>query len=274
MADMRPKRWWILAVSLAFVGCSSSSGQAVEVTAQPTTSASAVFDDGDGQPETTQASEIAESIASISPLEPFDENPTTTIDEESTSAYISRVAMSATSIELTWSHNNAAKYHLHRVPWSSEVEPDPAVMTADNEIHVADDIGRFVDAEVTAGVRYWYGVRALSPDGAQVGHGWHRADAVTDTEPPAAAEPVSAKADQNGVLVAWTRPEENYELHGYRVLRSVNGGEPDSMATTYDLEQTSFIDDRPPTSGTVTYSIVAFDFHWNESIPAEITIDR
>jgi len=156
---------------------------------------------------------------------------------------------------------------------TTDTKPDPSVMTAKNRFHIAYDIGRFVDNEVEAGVRYWYGVSALSADGAQIAYGWHRADAVTDTEPPAEAEPITAMFDNGAVMVNWTQPEDNYELHSYTVFRSTDGDEPEAMATTCSPEQTSFTDDRPPATGTVTYSVVAMDFHWNKSLPAKAEVD-
>jgi len=218
----------------------------------------------------------AESLSSVSPIRPYDEDPTsTTTNEVSTSAYISRISMSADLIEMKWSASDGAvEYQIHRLRRDSNDQPGPEAMTAQNMIHVvADNQGDFADDDVEAGTPYWYGVRAVDANGLMVAHGWHRAAAVNDDEPPALVGDLTAVVENGEVLITWTQPEENYELHGYQILRSIDGGEPESMATTWRIEQTSFVDDRPPAAGTATYSIVAFDFHWNDSAPAEIDID-
>lgn len=182
--------------------------------------------------------------------------------------------MSDTSIEMTWStFEGAVEYHLHRVPKTSEDEPGTELMTSDNRLHVATDIGRFVDDGVETGARYWYGIKALDSDGVLMAHGWHRADAVTDEEPPSPVGNLQVVLEGGEVLVSWDRPDENYELHSYQVLRGVDGEEPQVISNTWNLDQRSFIDDRPPVSGTVTYLVTSLDYHWNTSDPAEVTID-
>lgn len=182
--------------------------------------------------------------------------------------------MSDTSIEMTWSaRDDSVEYHLHRIPLTSEEKPGSAVMTDENVLHVATDIGRFVDETVEAGTQYWYGIRALDDDGALVAHGWHRADAVTDTEPPSLVKNLQATLDNGEVLVSWSQPDENYELHSFRVLRGVDGQELEQVSATWNIDQTSFVDDGPPATGKVTYAVVAMDFHWNLSDPAKVDIE-
>lgn len=183
--------------------------------------------------------------------------------------------MSSTSIELTWSNSDGAvDYRLYRVPRASDSKPDLEAMTADRVIHTASEAGRFVDNGVEGGTRYWFGIRTLDAEGALVASGWHGADAVDDTEPPSLVPDLVAVVDDGEVLVTWSEPDENYELHGYRILRSVDGEEPTSLATTWRTEQTSFVDDQLPLGGAeVTYGIVAFDFHWNDSAPAEVSVE-
>lgn len=225
----------------------------------------------------TEAGSEADDDASestLSPVRAYDDGPTTTNAPDPTSAWISRHEMTATAIEVSWSApEGAARYEVHRLPRSSDDEPAADAMTVDNLIHTGEAQGRFTDDGVEEGTGYWYGVRGLSSDGVLLSHGWHRADAVTDLEPPDPVGALSAAVEGDGVLVTWTRPDENYELHGYRVFRSVDGRELESMATTWRTEQTSFVDDRPPSAGEVVYEVVAFDFHWNDSEPARVAVD-
>ncbi len=216
----------------------------------------------------------AATESTVGAIRAYDDGPTTTNAPDPTSAWISRSEMSASAIEVSWSApEGAAAYDVHRVPRLSDDEPAAEVMTVDNLIHTGEAQGRFADDGVEEGTRYWYGVRGLSDDGVLLSHGWHRADAVTDLEPPDPVGVLSAVVEGAEVLVTWTQPDENYELHGYQIFRSLDGGEPEPMATTWKVEQTSFVDDRPPAAGQVTYEIVAFDFHWNDSEPARVAVD-
>lgn len=181
--------------------------------------------------------------------------------------------MTASEIGLQWSTSDGAiEYQVHRLARTTDERPDVAAMTMENLVHTATDSGRWTDEGVVAGTPYWYGIRALAADGSLVAHGWHRAAAVTDDEPPTPVGTLTVVVDGGDVLVTWTPPDENYELHGYRVFRGVDGQEPESISTTWNIDQTSFIDDDPPT-GQVTYRVVAFDFHWNDSAPADAAID-
>ena len=273
-------RSWIPVLAILFVGCTNSSDEPMPASTAIAEPSSTVTEDADSATTTTAAEDASEAAAETTTaaepaLRAYDDEPPTTSDNAADgSVYLTRAAMSATSIELRWSdYDGAVEYQLHRVADSAEQAPPIEAMTADNMVHVASDAGAFVDDGVESGVRYWYGLRALDPDGAAIAHGWHPTAAVTDTEPPALVGELSAVFDDGEVLVTWTRPDENYELHGYRVFRSVDGEELETVSTTWRLDQTSFIDDDLPSSGTVTYGIAAFDFHWNESDPALVEVD-
>lgn len=213
--------------------------------------------------------------ATVDALRPARGPETTTAPEANgKTAYISRLLMTSKTIEVHWSDTEGvAEYHIHRVPRTSDDEPRVQAMTADNRIHVADEGGRFTDRGVDAGAEYWHGVREFSADGDLTAHGWHRTAAIDDEEPPSMVDGITAVAQAGEVLVTWTRPDENYQLHGYRVFRGVDGAPPESIAVTWRLDQMSFIDDEPPTSAQVVYEVVAFDFHWNDSAPSGVTID-
>lgn len=209
-------------------------------------------------------------------IRPYDETAATAtnVERDPTHVWVSRITMREDLIEVIWeSADDATAYHLHRIPWISETKPAVESMTPENEVHATNDNGTFADAEVEPGGRYWYGVRAVDPDGALIAHGWHSVAAVTDDESPSMVGGLSAVIDSGEVRVKWDRPEDNYELSGYRVLRAVDGGEPETVAATWDIKQTAFVDDRPPAEGRVTYSVVAMDFHWNLSEPAEVEVE-
>lgn len=212
--------------------------------------------------------------STVAPLRPHDDAPPAPTSAVDDSVYITRESMSATSIGVKWStHDDAVEYHLHRVPRTDDRRPSPDAMTDDTLLQIVFDAGRFVDEGVVAGSRYWYGLRALDAGGVPVAHGWHRTAAVTDTEPPSPVGSLTAGFDNGEMLVTWTRPDENYELHGYQILRGIDGEEPTSIIRTWNLEQTSFIDDEAPTSGIVSYAVVAFDFHWNDSAAVQVDVD-
>lgn len=267
----------ILVACAALAGCSSSDSVADPVASSvPDTVAETVpdvNDDDASQPASQPADDAGSS--NVEPLRPADEPPTTTDPVvASTSAYISRLSMTSDAIEVNWSESEGvAEYRIHRVLRTSDDTPPPEAMTEDNLIHVADAGGRFADEDVEAGTEYWHGVREFSAAGELTAHGWHKTAAIDDEEPPSVVDGITAVLGSGEVLVTWTQPEENYELHGYRVLRSVDGEPSETLATTWRLDQRSFIDDEPPTAGEVLYEVVAFDFHWNESSPGGVTID-
>ena len=183
--------------------------------------------------------------------------------------------MSASLIDVVWSApEGASSYELHRIeadlPASVEDEPDASVMTADTLVVSIDATGTFEDTSVVEGTAYWYGVRGLNEDGSVASIGWHLTFAVTDDEPPA---PIDFEVEDGDgqVLISWTAPAENFQLHGYRIVRGEAGAELETVGMTWNLDQMSFIDPDPP-AGDVTYSVLALDFHWNLSEGIEQTV--
>lgn len=270
----------IFVAGAALAGCSPSDPVAdPAVPSAPVVSLDAVadsvaVDDGDtSQPARDSAVDAEPSTAE--PLRSSEEPPTTSAPSvATTSAYISRLSMTSDAIEVKWSESEGiVEYRIHRIPRTSDDIPPVEAMTDENLLHVAEAGGRFEDEDVEAGTEYWHGVREFSATGELTAHGWHKTAAVDDEEPPAVVDGINAVLDNGEVLVTWTQPDENYELHGYRVLRSVDGEPSETLATTWRLDQRSFVDDKPPTSADVRYEVVAFDFHWNESTPGGITLD-
>ncbi len=287
-------------LALVLAGCSGSDGEAsADETATATTSdrseesaSTTSTEPGQTEPDEPEVDEIdsdeaqsddevqpdqaasdSDSESAVAPLEPYNENqPDTDVDTDPTTAWVSRRSMSATMIEVVWSAPEGAdQYQLHRIARTSDAEPDASDMTEANRVHTATEQGAYIDTGVTGGTRYWYGIRGLDPDGNVLSFGWHPVAAVTDEEPPQPVE-VSAEIDDGSVLLTWSSAVENYEMHGYRILRGVDGAELEVVATTWDTNQTSFLDADPPT-GLVTYAIVAFDFHWNDSEPSSVALE-
>lgn len=278
----------LLAGLLVLAACSSSrADQAADDAAvapattavaaeETTTDPEVVGDEQEAESdEAEQGSQEPASSEAPPPVEAYDPDaePVSDVETDPTTAWISRRSMSAERVEVVWSApEGAAEYQIHRVLWEDRAEPDGSVMTADNLITTGDVVGSFVDDDVTDGEQYWYGVRGVDADGNAISVGWHWVAAVTDDQPPSKVPLSAQQPDVSSVLVSWSEPEENYQMHGYRILRAVGDSEPEVVATTWDLNQMSFLDSDPP-SGTVTYSVVAFDFHWNDSEPAEVTLE-
>lgn len=282
----------MLAVAaVLLVGCSSTADDASSATdaaetageTEPTTSVAPAAEptvEPTVEPTTPPTSEEPSS-PSVAPAEPFEEVERPEPVSDPTSAWIARRFMTAAAIELTWSApEGAADYQIHRLPLASENPPDVSAMTNENRIYSTSESaepgdtgerGLVTDTDVTEGEQYWYGVRGLDADGTVLSSGWHQADAVDDEEPPAQVA-VNMTVENGVVTLTWEPPAENYELHSYRILRRISGEEFEIVSTTWNLDQTSFVDDDPP-DGVDAYAVVAMDFHYNRSEPTALPVD-
>ena len=221
---------------------------------------------GDDEPD---SSETSTNVAPAVPNVEFDENAASS---NPATAWISRRSMTAEAIELVWSAEvEVASFEIHRLQAVSDSQPQSTEMTEQNRIHSSPDVNVFLDSDVVEGERYWYGVRGLDSAGEVLATGWHRADAITDNEPPSPAE-VAVTVENGVVSLSWTPPDENYQLHAYRVLRGVDGAELETVVTTWNLNQTSFVDAEPP-DGSLVYAVEAVDFHWNTSELSTVAVD-
>ena len=269
---------------VALSACSGSDAEpqaALEAEPSPTTPAPVAVDSATTSTTTTDAAsstttnvptEGTGSQAEVAPLVPFEDNsaPNTSTTNDS-DAWVSRRSMSASAIEVVWAApEGAASYELHRIASDSDQPPALETATADTLLATTDFNGTFEDDVVAEGATYWYAILGMEVDGTVSSVGWHKTVAITDETAPETVE-FSVEGSADGVLVSWTPPEENFQLHAYRILRGVDSAEPESIATTWNLDQISFIDPNPP-AGEVTYSVVALDFHWNVSEGAEQTI--
>ena len=283
---------WILPVigALFLAGCSDPATESLAAdVSSPTTAveSSATVDDpttttaapttasdeaSDSEPDSDSESDSEQPAAPPPPpLEP-NVGPSSVIEETTRPAWISRRFMTATEIELSWSAQEGADaYEIHRIESESESPPSAEELTTTTLINSArDEAGVFLDDGVTPDTRYWYGIRSVDEAGAQLSIGWHRAAAVTDEEPPAPVE-LDFELTNGAVELSWNQPDENFELHAFRVLRSVGDEEPQLVVTTWNIDQTTFVDIDPPT-GTVSYFVQAVDFHWNESDRTEVAV--
>ena len=279
----------LVGAALLLAGCSDSSGEPLATPSDVSTTTIATDDaSGNGaiststipleQTEPSTSSEQAETSPSVEaaaappPLEPSAGPASTSVDDDATTAWISRRSMNASEIELVWSAPEGADtYEIHRLVRTEETPPPTQALAEENRIHDGPENGTFVDQGVIDGTAYWYGIRGLDAAGNVVSVGWHQAAAVTDEQPPSPVALTLEETEQS-IMLSWNQPEENFELHGYRILRSVDDQEPEILATTWNIDQTTFVDDSAP-SGTVTYLVAAFDFHWNESERSEVSID-
>jgi len=292
---MGRRRYPLVVALLVLAGCSGSTASAPSSTepAESVESAvEAVGDDDDGNvesnsevvsiEESTSTSTAAETVSdepdemsSVAPVVPAGDPVPPDPDASDTTAWLSRRSMSASAIELIWSAGvTSAECSLHRFAYAEE-RPDASAMTADNRIHTSPHLegepNIFLDSDVTEGEKYQYGVICLDSAGAVSSVGWSRLDAVTDEEPPSPVE-VSLDVEDGVVMMTWSEPEENYELHAYQIHRSVGGQEPEVIATTWNLDQRSFVDDDPP-EGVTSYGVSSYDFHFNNSEPTMIAVD-
>jgi len=93
MATTRHIGFCLLFAGLFLTSCSTAEQDEA-------TSTTSVSDDADTGADTQPGETTNSNPSPVAPLKPFDKAPRTTSNQESKSAYISRVAMSATSIEL------------------------------------------------------------------------------------------------------------------------------------------------------------------------------
>lgn len=241
--------------------------------AEPASSSGDVDAGAEAGPSEASGSEGDEGA--VEPLRPYTSTVPTVDDEIDTSIWVSRSLMTDTEVAIQWSApDGAVELQVHRMLQESESRPDVEAMTDANRIHTSVEVaGTYEDPTVEAGALYWYGVRGISADGTVLSHGWHRTAAVTDVEPPVPVSNLTAEVVDGEIVVTWDQTTDNFELHAYRVLRSVDGAEFEIVVTTWNLDQTSFVDDQVPGPAQVAYQVVSMDFHWNMSEPTIIDVD-
>ena len=179
--------------------------------------------------------------------------------------------MTASSIQLYWSEYEAAEtYQLHRVV-ADDVDPRDVVLGEATLLTSSAAIG-FVDTAVVAGAQYYYFLIVDTPAGPTAPR-WTEAHAVTDVTAPSKITGLEASVTEEGIELTWDRSADNYLFARYAIRRAEDDGESIYYGTGWAIDQTTFIDDRPPqTAATVTYEVIATDFHANTAEPTVITV--
>ncbi len=265
-------RWIVAILAMVVVGCTGNESGVLEPTlpevSQPLSTATSLPDVSGATTPTTAA---LSSTSSLAEPDPARASPATQ-GSDSAVGWLGRGEMTEDRIDLQWAgYPDGTSIELHR--FSRIEEPDPALAdpTGATVMVTGPSEGAFTDTSVDPGERYWY-VLVAEVDG-DVGRRWTPADAVTDTQPPAVVLGLQTERIDEGVLITWGQSSDNYEFERYAIRRSLNGEQSVYYATGWTIDQTSFIDDQLPDSGTVTWEIIATDFHGNTAEAATISVD-
>ena len=224
--------------------------------------------------QTTAAPESTTTLASSSSSDtPPPGRPSLVLGtDENDGVWLGHGVMSDESIELVWAGpEDVSDFEIYRIERTNGDNPDQLAMEDAVLIYQGDETG-LLDTGVVTGERYWYVLQVDLPDGTTSGR-WTEADAVTDDQPPSAVTGLTATRSGLEVTLKWDQTTDNYLFGRYAIRRSVDGEQSVYYGTGFTLEQTSFIDDQLPRSGTVTYQVIATDFHDNQAEPAVVSIE-
>ncbi len=182
--------------------------------------------------------------------------------------------MTDRSIALHWTLDDrveATGYILHRLPFDPAIDPITVPLDDATVIHRSTTPG-LVDSDVVAGAGYWYVLLATDSTGTEYRQATE-AHAVTDTEPPAPISGLVAEVEKGAITVSWDRSTDDYRFGRYSIRRSVDGATSIYYGTGWTADQTIFIDDQPPPTGSlVVYEVAASDFHGNSSEPSLVEV--
>ena len=167
-------------------------------------------------------------------------------------------------VKLTWTGVTAPSYRVFRKAATDK----EAVQVA--EVNEAS----YLDTAADFGAPYSYSVMAVN--------GTARSEASSNVDitpedkfPPAVPQNIQVILGVNTAELAWDRVTDS-DLRGYRVYRSVDGGEFEKLTDLVELP--SFSDKSPVAGKTNRYVISAVDQRGNESQrsapPAEITVPQ
>jgi len=233
-------------------------------------------------PETGQASSPKSSTSDVSNAG-LNENDATSSSsftavrpKENTGApdkyghWIGRNQMTESSVELVWSKikGDSVIYRVHRFERNAGFNPDTAIFSAESEVY-AGDVTTWTDRNVKSNQFYTY-VLDAEIDAKQLPRRWTEALTADDTEAPKTITGLQAAITDGGVLLSWNRSADNVEFAAYSVS-IVEDGRLKYIGGGADLEQTSFLDNRPQT-GLITYAVVAVDFHNNRTEAAKVSV--
>ena len=180
--------------------------------------------------------------------------------------------MSAASIELPWSTGEEAiEVAIHRFDAGEAIDVATMTLTQDTVVW-SGDASPFVDTALTAGAKYVYVLEATI-DGVT-----HRrfteAHAVDDTVPPDPVDDLRLTMTEDEVALEWSPSSDDYEFARYAIRRSIDGEASVYYGTGWTVDQTSFVDDQLPVTGSISYEVFAVDFHGNVSAVRTVSTTR
>lgn len=182
--------------------------------------------------------------------------------------------MTDSSIQMFWALSEPAdEYALYRFPRDDVADPMTVGLTDDRLVLRSPKTG-LIDEDVIAGTAYWYVLTAIDESGVEYRQATE-AEAVTDRQPPQPVTGLTAtrQGDPAAVVLTWDEGGDNHRFGRYAIRRSHNDEQSIYYGTGWTVDQTTFIDDRLPDGGTVTYEVLAVDFHANATEAATVTVD-
>ncbi len=170
-----------------------------------------------------------------------------------------RAQSDAAGARLTWNVASPVARVFRKAPSDPEAVQIAEVTNAREFVDPNAEFGKSYEYSVTA----WNGTARSEPS-----------ETVTltpvDTFAPPAPEGLRAIVGVNTIELAWDRVADIADLRGYRVYRSVDGGEFTRL--TERAEVPSFSDKTAPSGKRCWYAVTAFDVTGNES-PRSATVE-
>ncbi len=168
-------------------------------------------------------------------------------------------------ITLSWTANAEPDLRGYRI---YRFESPTAAIDEDHLVAVLIKPGRtFVDADLTAGTRYYYAVQSYDlVDNRSIASTVVSAvpQATPDTTAPSAPAGLTADVADGAVALSWTAVTAT-DLAGYTVYRSATAGGAKVKLTNTLIAGTSFTDTGAPAGSTSFYVVTASDTAGNES---------
>ena len=251
----------LVAALSVITGCSGADEVSVP---EPTTTVAPSPTTTTTDPTTSQvtSSEITSDVA------PARRVPTQVSSE--TTHWVGHGFMTDDNVEIVWSEvaGDDVVYQIFRF---DGIGFDPADVELVDPVHEGIGTLGWNDESVEAGSFYTYVMRVIA-DEKVLERRWTATLAVTDTTPPEPVTELQATVTAEGVRLEWSPSSDDVEFGSYSVYRTDLGDEPQYIGGGGDVEVTSFIDDDLPATGSVSYEVLATDFHGNQSTRVAITV--
>jgi hypothetical protein len=154
-----------------------------------------------------------------------------------------------------------------KVTWTSPARPGQTwrVLREGNKEPVTVDRPEYIDTTAEYGKEYKYSVQAVVGQ-ADSNPATSNALVAKDIFPPAVPTGLTAIQGIDSVELNWD-PNQETDLKGYRVYRSINGGAMELLAG--DVETPSYSDKKVTGNQTYRYSVSSVDQVGNESGKSE-----